>query len=262
MNIPSKILLVFSLTISSSALKSQDYDYDNLFHNHKSSPDEKKERNLKDYESFVLLNLGVAVPVGEYGSTNPLDDNPSFAKTGIDLHLSAGFPIFNFFYSSTSIGYIKNSAKMDELTSLYRQVFNFNGFNLLEFGYKGYNQFYLTSGFLVTGRLDIVSFDFRVQLGASVGIDTEQNFLYSDGTNGYNAISEKASDVSFMPSLGTSARIKMKENLLLSVNFDYRHAKYNFTDVQTTINGIPVGSDNYTVKMNIISAGVGIGLRF
>ena len=71
-----------------------------------------------------------------------------------------------------------------------------------------------------------------------------------------------ATKVAFMPSVGASIKVKLKENVLLSFNFDYRHAKYQYTDVASSVNGIPTGNYDYTVKTDIISVGAGVGFAF
>jgi len=245
-------------------VKSQNYNYERLFEKNKTSGVQKEDRkrNTGEYDPYILLSLNAAIPLGDYGSSNLMDETPAFAKAGFDVHLNAAFPLCNFIYSTTTFGFIKNKPRLDDLTSLYNKLFSFNGYNLLDYEYNGYSHIFLASGFLITGRVDFISFDLRTQLGASLGIDGEQNFHFTDGTYHYYAVSEKATSISFLVSAGSSIRVKLNESFLLSVNCDYRHAKYHFNDVKTTVNGFSSGSDDYELKMDVISFGGGIGFTF
>ncbi len=243
----------------------QVYDYDRIFKTGNTRQDDgrKTKKSLpSDYPTFLMVKVGAAVPFGSYASVNPQNLNASFANIGVDLNANAAFSLYEFLYSYSTFGFVKSPARMGELTELYRTSFAANGLELREFDYNGYNHLYLLTGVMLTGRINKIAVDVRAQAGASFGADTEQSARVADGTIQYLVRSERATAVSFMPSAGISVRFNPKAGIYASINADYRHANYRYQAVGTFINNVFIGSNDYTVRMQIVTIGGGVGFKF
>lgn len=226
------------------------------------SPSGKKHTGQSEKQLFLLLNLGLAAPAGVFGSTNILEDEAVFAKTGLSMSLNVGRTFNRFLGLMATGGLIVQNTKMDLIVDNYNRYGPINKY-ILAYDYPGMRFFYLAGGLLVTiPATDRFSIDIKLQGGVSLGVDRE--LTLQKEVNSVPVLEKygKASDVAFLPDMGLNFRLLVTNNFTMNFFADFVMANYKFKDVTYFENGIPIGTYDYDLPMRNINVGIGAGWSF
>lgn len=215
---------------------------------------------FKDYNGFLKINVGPSIPAGDYGDDNIFfNPDAELANTGVDLNVNLGRHFNQYVGISTTFGYFKNP--VDRQTIANALSIGAPG-PISDFKYKGYQSAFLSTGLFVRVPVENLSFDLKLEGGIAYGVDTEASFTVNDTFSKFDVVIEKAGDVSYIFTTGIALNYMVKDYIFLSLNLDYRSTLYNYTNVQTFINGIPAGADSYSLNVRVISVDIGIGFAF
>ena len=271
------IALVIVLIVGVFATNAQDYEYDDRERNFELR---ERQRPSEYTKAYLVGNLNVAIPIGNYGSKSLIQfanfEPISFAQTGIDLNLNAGRFFLKWLGITTSIGYIRNNVDLSEVELAVKWFFASQIPPLLFENYsnKGFHHVYGTVGPVISYQTSKLAIDLRSQIGISYGIDAEESFEYGDGVATVFVMRDKGGFVGIMVQEGLSFRVSTGAATTLSLNIDYKYAKYKTEDTfehhssPNTItqtfpsNGYGLLGQDLLSKMHVISIGLGFGLAF
>lgn len=224
---------------------------------------------------YLIGKIGAAFPLGDFGSQDFNNFNASFAQVGIEGGINFGKLFSKNFGFTGSVGLLFNG--VDKPTyeyllsvALTRLTYNprsgsFTTLLANELDYRGYNQYYLTIGPLITiAPRESYAVDFRLQAGVSYGVDRLMEFSVNSlsgfiGTGTINRIGS----VSFMINPGANIRFLVSDRLVLTFLMDYYYAHYSFDGREmelsfTMPSSLPI--EAYNVPMHNFTTSFGIGI--
>ena len=207
---------------------------------------------------FILGNLNVALPFGDYGSQDFFNPNALYARAGWHAQLNVGRIFKRFIGVTGSVGIIRHPANLNRIEDILSvQVQS----QLSDFQYRGFYHYYVDGGLLVSFEASpIIEVDLRAMAGVTYGVDADLSFKFSTPTAINKAEIDKATDVGLLLNPGFTVRMRVKDRLVISGNCDYMWARYSFNDVAQKINGTQVGAASYEVVMHNLSFGLGLGI--
>ncbi len=224
----------------------------------------KKNRNndRPTKQLFLLLNAGLASPLGIFGSTNVLEEDAVYAKTGINLSLNVGRTFNRYVGLTATGGLIVQTNKMAQIVDNYNR-YGPPGSYILAYDYPGMRFYYLAGGLLVTvPATNRFSIDVKLQGGIALGVDRELTLQIDNGLGTVIEKYGKASDVAFLPDLGLNFRLLVTDNFTMNFFTDFVMANFKFKDVTYYENGIPLATYDYDLPMRNLNVGIGAGWSF
>lgn len=226
------------------------------------APNNPSRKHYDDKQLFLLLNVGMAAPTGVFGSTNVLEEDAVYAKTGFNIHVNVGRTFNRFLGITATGGFINQTTKMEVI------VDNFNRFGppgvfILDYDYPGMSFLYAAGGLLVTvPATDRFSIDLKLQGGFAFGIDRELTLRIDDNAIIRTEKYGKATDLAFLPDFGLNFRALVTDNFTMNFFTDFLMANFKFKDVTYFENGVAVGTFDYKLPMRNVNVGIGAGWSF
>lgn len=226
------------------------------------TPTKPQRNHYDDKQLFLLLNVGMAAPAGIYGSTNILEDDAVYAKTGFNIHLNVGRTFNRFLGITATGGFINQTTKMGLI------VDNFNrygppGVYILDYDYPGMRFVYAAGGLLVTvPATDHFSIDLKLQGGFAFGIDRELTLKIDDNAIIRTEKYGKATGLAFLPDFGLNFRARVTDNFTMNFFTDFVMANFKFKNVTYFENGVAVDTYDYDLPMRNVNVGIGAGWSF
>lgn len=215
-----------------------------------------------DQRSFILLNVGVAVPLGSYGSNSIFDIDAGYAQAGLNLNVNYGY-LFNRFVGVTATGgFITQNIGLDELVDAINR-YSINQITIRNYEYAGMRYAFGTAGLLLSVPATTkFSIDLKLQAGLAYGIDKGLSWQIQDATGIYEQKFDKATSITFLPNIGLNLRYLVTDQLTVNLFSDFVMANFMFKDVTMYENNVPVEVFDYPLDMRNLNVGLGIGWRF
>lgn len=207
---------------------------------------------------FMLANINVALPFGDYGSQDYFNADAGFARSGFHAQLNVGRVFKKIVGVTGSVGVIRHPVNLDRIEFILSAIQQ-SRINDLE--YKGYYHYYADAGLLLSFEVSrITDFDIRLMAGVSYGVDSELSFKYFGAGITNKAEIGKADDISLLLNPGATFRMRVNDKLVISANVDYMYASYGYSNIPQRLNGALLSTVEYDIIMHNLSFGLGIGV--
>jgi len=210
-------------------------------------------------KGHVSFSIGPSFPSGDFGSKDANNASAGFATTGVVLDLSFAYKLGNNLGFTGMLRGQANSIDNNTFASeLSRQI---GGSWTVES--KPWSLGGLMAGLYGSFPLsEKVAIDTRAMLGFLNAASPEIN-ISLDGSGGSAWVKQSsvtASSLSYL--IGGGFKFDVGDKTCLLLNIDYLHSKPEFKNVTTTSSngGAPIQS-TYSLKMESVNIGFGIGLR-
>jgi hypothetical protein len=213
-------------------------------------------------KAFFLINGGLAVPLGNYGSTSLYNVNSLFAQAGYDVNIEGGLTLYKWIGLSATAGIMANKADLEEIVTLGN--YYFGGIITSNFEPGSYRYIYASAGLLVSIPVrDYFDIDIKLHGGVANGTDGKFSFTGTDTTGfSYQYEFDKISDVTFMPNVGVTIRKKISGIWTIAVNANYKGAQFDFENRKAYRNGLSATIQPYSIQMHELTVGLGLGVSF
>lgn len=194
--------------------------------NDMNAPKEKGETRV--FKSYVAINVGVGIPAGTFGSSNPDDSKSGYGMTGMDFGMSASLPLASFLRVGFKAG--RNSNPFDK-SNFTAGITSENGLSFYFSDIKPISRIYFLTGpsALIPGEK--ISLEIRAMAGISLskypGYTVEGNYYYANiyFTNSF----ESAGSTSFVYDVGLGLLYSFNERWIGMLNLDYISSNDEFT---------------------------------
>lgn len=207
---------------------------------------------------FLLANVNVALPFGDYGSQDFFNSDAGFARSGFHAQLNVGRIFQKIVGVTGSVGIIRHPVNLDRIETILSAV---QQSRINDLQYKGYYHYYVDAGLLLSFEVSrSTEFDIRLMAGVSYGIDSELSFKYATSTAVNKAEIGRADDIALLLNPGVTFRMQVREKLVVSANVDYMFASYSFQNIPQRLNGTQIGAVDYDIVMHNLSFGLGLGI--
>ena len=217
-------------------------------------------------KGYFGISAGVAIPVGNFASTDVNDETPGYANSGFNGFLSTHIHIKDYIGFAGMIGYSKNPYDVQSFNENYR---NQNPGVQYEFSASDYEMISLLGGAFVSIPQGIMDINLKGYIGVSVAtMPSTNSFIYSGEAGDPHRQIEtlKNRSTAFTYGGGVNLIFYTKKNLAILIDASYLQAKPEFNALEirlyedgqlTGISGV-----DFQQKFQVINLGAGIAFTF
>ena len=206
-------------------------------------------------KGFVSINLGPAIPMGDFGSTALNNEDAGFAKTGYFADLSFGYKLGTNIGVGATLRTQSNGIDKDAILSFY-QIFGISEEITIKADPYSCNGLLggLYGSFPIKGK---TSFDFRGFVGFMSCERPEITMSITAFGFTESFTLPGASGTSFAYLLGAGLKIDVSNRVCLNTGIDFLSTSPEFKLEDPDTGEV----DKYTQSISTINIGVGVGLR-
>lgn len=223
-------------------------------------------------KGFASFNLGLSIPIGNFGSKDFSDNNAGYAATGIVSQITFGYkfhPNIGILGISQGQANAVNIGEFAQDLANYYGASNPSGNTSVAVESSVYSLSGMMAGLFGSFRIaKKLNFEPRLLIGLSTATRPKiTQETYDGGKKLTTFIDEQASTLTFSYMLGAGAKFDISDKLCLLSNIDFNAANAYWENVQS----ISIGHISDTIKINefdqqqkfrTINISMGVGFRF
>lgn len=215
--------------------------------------------------TLLSVNLGVGLPMGEYGNTDFDDPASGFARTGGNLNLQFGYKFNDYIGVGGFAGGMVNRLDHSKISDEILGLFNYNPDKT---GVVVETQQWGMGGLMLGALLSLplgkkFAIDGRAFAGVFYIYSPEIKVDITDKTVNPNQkhyiLREKGKTAAFSYDLGASVRYNLPGRKYVSLNCDYIGAHPEFKDVDTYFDDNIIETNSFNQNIQSVNITLGIG---
>ena len=215
--------------------------------------------NAQD-KGYIGFSLGPAFAIGNYGSSDPTNENAGLAKTGATVEISGGYNITPRFGVCATIVGQANPLNTDAIKNDFDQRFDVQ---------SAVKDGFWTSAGALAGVFssipisDAFSFEARTQVGALHSASPELYIIYIDFIKSIQIQQKSVSATAMAIAAGAGFTYRAGTRLCFMANVDYLRTRPEYKDVQSSNNrfGLTVTTRSFSPTIETLNLRLGIGFR-